>query len=259
MNATPIRALVSGASSGIGLAFSRRLAEHCSEIIVTGRDQARLEALVAELSARGLHASLIAADLGTTLGRAQLVETIRQRGPLRYLVNCAGFGTLGPFASQHPDSQEGMVRLHIDATLALSRAALAGMREAGGGYLVNVSSLAALAPMAGLAVYAATKSFLNTYSMALQQEVREQNIKVQCLCPGYTRTQFHRSDDFKGFDAAQVPEACWMDADDVARESLAALHSGDARVLVIPGEINRQWARQSLERQLAELTTPDAT
>ena len=113
--------------------------------------------------------------------------------------------------------------------------------------------------MADLAVYAATKSFLNTYSMALQQEVREQNIKVQCLCPGYTRTQFHRSDDFKGFDAAQVPDACWMDADDVARESLAALHSGDARVLVIPGEINRQWARQSLERQLAELTTPDAT
>lgn len=257
MNLLPIRALVSGASSGIGAAFSRRLAGFCSELIITGRDEPALQSLAAELSGRGVNTTLVAADLATTIGRAQLVETIRQRGPLRYLVNCAGFGTLGPFCDRHPDQQERMVRLHIDATLALSRAALAGMSEQGGGYLVNVSSLAALAPMGGLAVYGATKSFLTTYSLALQQEVRDRNIKVQCLLPGYTRTRFHLSADFLGFDAARVPDAYWMEADDVARESIEALHSADERVLCVPGKVNRELARRAVERLLAELPPAD--
>ena len=247
MHEPPVRVLISGASSGIGREFALQLAEHCDEIIVSGRRRDALESLVAQLDKRGVNASMVVADLTTTIGIAQLVETIRQRGPLRYLINSAGFSTLGPFTTREPASQEDMVQLHIQATLALSRAALAGMQEPVGGYLVNVSSLAALAPMGNLAVYAGTKAFLNNFSIALQQEVIEQHIKVQCLCPGYTRTKFHQTAELQAFDADQVPEEYWMNADQVVGESLAALHSDDESVLVIPGEVNRRLASRILE------------
>src|SRR5690625_6175414 len=103
-----------------------------------------------------------------------------------------------------------MVRVHVDATLALTRAVLPGMREQGGGAIVNVSSIVALSLYTGSAVYGGSTAFLNDFSEALQQEEADHGIRVECLCAGYTRTDVRKRGAFRGFDAVQVLEAWWM-------------------------------------------------
>ncbi len=119
------------------------------------------------------------------------MEAIRQQGPVDYLVNNAGFGTFGHFDQLSIESQRSMVSLHIDASITLCRAAIPFMRELGGGTIINVSSLGTFVPGKGMAVYGATKAFLNYYSQALQAELAGTGIEVQALCPGFTRTEFH--------------------------------------------------------------------
>jgi hypothetical protein len=246
----PRKALVTGASSGLGAEFSHQLARHCEEIILTGRQREPLEELASALEQENVKCRILVEDLSTTIGIAQLVETIRQQGPLDYLVNNAGFTTIGPYSEQHPASQEAMVSLHINAPMQLTLAALGGMTAQGHGCIINVSSLAALAPFGGLAVYSGTKSFLNSFSLALQQEVQSQGIKIQCLCPGYTRTGFHTTRYFADFDAATIPEKHWMDADAVVTASLAALQQDDSQVIIVPGANNRAMAGTALQQQL---------
>ena len=250
MTANPRRALITGASSGIGQEFAHQLSTHCDEIIVTGRRQERLHQLVGTLRSQGIKADALPADLNSTIGIAKLVETIRQRGPLRYLVNNAGFSTLGPFTEQQPASQEAMIGVHIQATMQLTLAALAGMQQTGCGYVINVSSLVSLAPFGGLAVYGGTKAFINNFSAALQQEVAAQHIKIQCLCPGYTRTEFHEHAAFDQFDSHSVPDELWLDPDQVVRESLTALHGASEQVMVVPGAKNQAITRKILQKQL---------
>lgn len=249
-SSTPRKALVTGASSGLGTEYCRQLAGQCDEMIITGRQPEPLQALATELEAKGVETHVVVADLASTIGIAQLVETIRQKGPLLYLVNNAGFSTLGPYLEQDPASQEAMVTLHINATMQLTLAALGGMRAQKQGFIVNVSSLVALAPFPNLAVYCGTKAFLNNYSAALQQEVTELGVKVQCLCPGYIRTNFHTTDYFEGFDASVVPDEYWMEAEDVVTASLANLSRSDSPVIVVPGEGNRAMADSILQAQL---------
>jgi len=178
-------------------------------------------------------------------GVAAVVEHIRQRGPVDLLVNNAGFSTLGLFHKSDLDSELAMVRLHQDATLALTRAVLPAMVEAGHGAVINVSSLAACATLPGVATYAGTKAFLANFSLALQAEVAASGVRVQCLCPGYTRTEIHSRESFAGFDASRIPDALWMESDEVVAASLDALAT--EQVLVVPGEQNRKLAREALE------------
>lgn len=255
MTDKPRKALVTGASSGLGAEFCRQLASQCDEIILTGRQAQPLAALAEELEQQAIETRVVVADLATTTGIAQLVETIRQQGPLEYLVNNAGFTTVGPYIEQHPASQEAMVNLHINATMQLTLAALGGMNEQQHGYIINVSSLASLAPFANVAVYAGTKSFLNSFSQALQQEVQARDIKIQSLCPGYIRTAFHRTEYFDDFDSASVPDEYWMQADEVVSDSLAALQRQDHSVIVVPGANNRALARSALEQQMQQVAS----
>ena len=250
MTQAPRKALITGASSGIGAEFARQLAAHCEQIIITGRRQARLELLAEELLQNGQQCRIVVADLTTTVGVAELVETIRQQGPLDYLVNNAGFSALGPYLAQHPASQQAMVSLHINATMQLTLAALGGMCGRGTGRIINVSSLAAFAPAGTLAVYSGTKAFLNNFSEALQQEVESEGIKIQCLCPGYTRTEFQKTEHFAGFDPASIPDEYWMTAPDLVSQSLTAIHAEHSPVVLVVGDINRALARKALQRQL---------
>jgi len=125
------------------------------------------------------------------------------------------------------------------------------MRERGGGYIINVSSLASFLPGKRLAVYGGSKAFLNNYSLALQQELADSGVFVQCLCPGYTQTEFHTTPGLEGFDKGRVPEELWMSASAVVGCSLDAL--GDGRVLLVPGEVNLAMARNGLQQQLDAL------
>ena len=238
-------ALVTGASSGIGAEFCRQLADRCDRIIATGRREDRLAQLTDELKDR-CEVVTVAADLATLEGRARVIETLRQRGPVDYLVNNAGFSTLGKFAGLELDAQQDMVRVHVDATLALCRAAIPYMAASGGGYIINVSSVAAFVPFAKAAVYGATKAFLNYFSEALQAEVAGSGIKVQSLCPGFTRSEFHARDAMTEFDTGRVAAEQWMEAPQVVSASLAALEN--EAVIVVPGEVNRATVRGALEK-----------
>jgi hypothetical protein len=191
------------------------------------------------------------ADLNSIEGVARTMEAIRQQGPVNYLVNNAGFGALGTFDTLPVESQRSMVGLHIDASITLCRAAIPYMREMGGGTIINVSSLGAFVVGEGMAVYGASKVFLNYYSQALQAELAGSGIEVQALCPGFTRTEFHDAMASEDFDPKRIPEQMWMTARDVVAASLEALGSG--KVLVVPGEHNRNVARMGLQQQLDSL------
>ncbi len=250
MEAVRCTALVTGASAGLGAEFCRQLAGRCDRIIAVARRGERLRELAGELEGR-VEVHPVEADLGSLEGVARTLEALRQQGPVDYLVNNAGFSTFGQFADLGIDDQRAMVSLHADATISLCRAAVPFMRERGRGWIINVSSLGAFLPGRGLAVYGATKAFLNYFSQALQQELDGSGIEVQALCPGYIRTEFHDRMLQRGFDPARIPSAMWCEAPEVVAASLAALGSG--RVVVVPGEAFRELARTALQQQLAAL------
>ncbi|MEP1472758.1 MAG: SDR family NAD(P)-dependent oxidoreductase [Halieaceae bacterium] len=240
-------ALVTGASSGLGAEFCRQLAQRCEVIIAVARREDRLREIASELKGEA-EVHVVVADLATVEGVTRTVEALRQKGPVDILVNNAGFGTFGAMVDGELSQQLNMIRLHVDATVELSNAAIPFMQALGGGHIVNVASVAALLPMKDTVVYGASKAFVASFSRSLQEEVRAAGIQVQCLCPGFTRTEMHASEGFGNFDIARTPEAMWMESDAVVAASLAALD--EDRVLVIPGEVNQGIVRTALENQL---------
>lgn len=238
------RALITGATAGIGEAYLKQLAQHCDHVLIVARREDRLLALAEQYGAH-CEVQVIRSDLATLEGQARVVEAIRQSEPLDLLVNNAGFSTLGQFVSSDLDKEIEMLRLHQEATLALCRAALPAMCERGQGMIVNVASIGGFAPMPGVAVYGASKAFLVSFSRSLAAEVGPRGVRIQCLCPGYTRTEIHSRDTFKGFDTARVPDELWMDADSVVTESLDAL--GSDRWLVVTGEHNQDLVGAAID------------
>jgi short-subunit dehydrogenase len=243
-------ALVTGASAGLGAEYCRQLAERCDVIIAVGRREQALTALAEEL-AGSTEVHTLAVDLTTIEGLTRTIEMLRQQGPVDYLVNNAGFSTLGNFDEQELAPQQKMVSLHVDASMALCRAAIPFMRERGRGWIINLSSVVAFIPIASAVIYGSSKVFLNYFSESLQLEVKDSGIVVQCLCPGYTRTEFHGRDAMQDFDTALVPDAMWMESAEVVRESLDKL--GQGGVILVPGEANREMAIKAMRAQLAAL------
>jgi len=251
MSEHKITALVTGASAGIGAEFCRQLAGPCDVIIATGRRASALDALAEELRPT-CEVHTLVADLATLEGRVRVIECLRQKGPPDYLVNNAGLGVMGLFDEVELDEQLDMLRVHIDATLALCRAAIPFMKERGSGAIINVSSLSAFDPAPRAPLYSASKVFLNNFSESIQIELKKSGVRVQALCPGFTVTEFHDRETMANFDRNWVPPDDWMSAEAVVRESLAAL-DGDA-VVVVPGEANRETARAGLTRSLEQLS-----
>lgn len=245
-------ALVTGASAGIGEAFCRQLAPRCEKVIAVARRAGRLEALAAELAGDTELIPLVA-DLTTVEGVTRVLEALRQQGPVDTLVNNAGFSTFGPFADSGIDRELEQLRLHLDATLELTHAALPFMREAGGGRIINLGSVGALINMPSTAVYGAAKAFLLQFSQSLQAEVEEDGIAVQCLCPGLTHTEIHGQPDMAGFDKSRLPEALWMQPAEVVAASLAALEQPGAPVVVVPGAVNREMLGGAVEALAASI------
>lgn len=250
MSGTKYTALVTGASAGIGDAFCRELAARCDVIIAVARREERLLQLRSELAGQ-VEVHAIAADLTTVEGVARSIEALRQLGPVDLLVNNAGMGVFGAFADAALEPQLATTRLHIDACLALTRAALPFMRERGSGAIINVASVGAFFHMKDTAVYGASKAFLQSFSESLQLEVASSGIRVQCLCPGMTRTEIHDTPLFEGFDKTRVPAELWMEPAEVVRQSLAALE--EERVTVITGEQNVAMVSASVQATLDSL------
>ncbi len=228
-------ALVTGASAGIGLAFAERLARDQYDLTLVARSRERLEDIAKRLrDERGVAVEVLAADLAAPSELRRVEERIAADPTLDLLVNNAGFGTQGRFAELDVDREEQEVRLNVLAVLRLARAALPHMVQRGRGEIVNVSSMAGFYPGPFLATYGATKAFVTSFTESLSEELRETGVRVQALCPGFTRTEFQER---ANIDTSQIPGFAWMSAEDVVEASLSGLAKGD--VVVVPGGLNR--------------------
>jgi uncharacterized protein len=186
-------ALITGASAGIGLEFAKRLAERGYDVILSARRRDRLDELAARLRAEhgGIRVEVIVADLQDVDAPAAIVaETARLGMDVDLLVNNAGFGTHGRFETLPPEREQGEITVNVAALVALTHAFLPAMLERGRGGVINVASTAAFQPVPYMAVYAATKAFVRSFSEALHEEVHARGVRVIALCPGPTATEF---------------------------------------------------------------------
>jgi hypothetical protein len=232
--------LVTGASSGIGKVFAERFAKEGHDLVIVARRQAELEALAERLrSAHGRQVHVLAQDL-TEPGAAQRVfdETTRLGLSVTGLVNNAGFGAMGRFERQDPPQIDRMLTLNISVLAALCRVYLPGMLEGRAGFILNVASTAAFQPVPFMTAYAATKSFVLSFSEALAEEVRDRGVKVVALCPGPTRTEFVA---VAGMDSDLSDKAPFMTAEAVVDAGMQALAGGE--VVKIAGFFNALAAR----------------
>ena len=235
-------ALITGASSGIGAAYARKLAAQGLDLVLVARREELLEELARALSAaHAVEVEILAADLTTEEGLAQVEACIEQGPALEFFVHSAGFGTRGHFADVQSKKLADMVRLHDLAAVRLLRAAIPAMREQGRGKLILISSLAAFYTTAEYTLYSASKAFLNMLARGLEVELSPSGIRVQAVCPGLVRTGFMETEEFKGFNYDRVPALAWMEAGEVVNEAMASLDS-DGPLLFVPGRFNRAFA-----------------
>jgi short-subunit dehydrogenase len=233
------RALITGASSGIGLSFAHVLASHDYDLILTARRGDRLNALARELSDRHrVHADVIVEDLAQPSSVERLASQLAQRRlAVDFLVNNAGYGVPGSYARTTWTAQRDFLQVMVVAVSELTHRLVPSMIERGWGRVINVASLAGLLPgVAGHTLYAASKAFVISFSEALALETRAFGVHVSASCPGFTLSEFH---DVTGTRAqvSQMPRFLWSMADDVARGSYAAVMAG--KPVYVPGRLNQ--------------------
>ncbi len=234
----PARALVTGASSGIGEAYARRLAAEGLDVVLVARRADRLDALAGSLrAAHGVDVEVLVADLATDVGVATVVDRLSgDVSPVGLLVNNAGFGTTGRLAQLDPVREQEEIALNVGALVRLTQAVLPAMSARGSGAIVNVASIAGLTPVPGNATYSSTKAFVVAFTRSLAEEVRGTGVRVQVLCPGMTRTEFQATADV---DTTTLPGFVWQEADEVVDASWRALHRRHPPVTVVPGGFNK--------------------
>jgi uncharacterized protein len=221
-------ALVTGPTAGIGRSFAHQLAEQGYDLVLVARDKARLEAEAAELrSAYGVSVEVLPADLVDRAELATVEARLADRDrPVDLLVNNAGFGLKKRFLDNTVDEEQAMLDVLVVAVMRLSHAALGVMSERGSGGIINVSSVAAFLPRGS---YSAAKAYVNSFSEWAAREYAERGVTVTCLCPGFTRTEFHeRMDVHRG----SAPDFMWLDADELVRTALKDFAKG--KVFSIP-------------------------
>jgi short-subunit dehydrogenase len=237
-------AWVTGASVGLGAAFARRLARDGYDLRLVARNRRQLEQLADELhDAHGVRAEAVPADLTDAAALREVERALAHDAHLDLLVNNAGFGTIGAFATLDADREEDEIRLNVVALARLTRAALPGLVRRGHGGVINVSSMAALQPAPYNATYGATKAFVNSFTEALHEELRGTGVRVMALCPGFTRTEFQER---AGIDTSGIPALAWMSAEEVVDAALSGFARG--QVVLVPGFSN--WAMSGVTAAL---------
>lgn len=233
-------ALITGASSGIGAVYARSLSAQGFETILVARRKERLNDLAKELEQESSNkATVLVADLSKLEDIKTVAEKLKGFNEIDVLINNAGFGSRGYFENLPLDAINDMLFVHNFAPVHFSRSVLPGMIKRNRGVIINVSSMAAFTLRPQSVMYNSTKSFLNKFSEVLQIELHDTDIKVQSLCPGYTRTEIFNGKYLKDFDTSSIPEDVWMSADEVVELSLQALQSEE--VVFIPGEANQKF------------------
>lgn len=233
------RALVTGASAGIGAAFARALAAQGRDLVLTARRAERLQALADELGREhGVIVTVAPADLADPAAPAAMLDQLRSHGlDIDILINNAGYGVPGTFDSQTWETHKDFIQVLMTAPTELAHRLLPDMRQRSYGRIINVASLAGHMPgSSGHTLYAAAKAYQIKFSQSLALENREHGIKVCALCPGFTYSEFHDVTGAREL-VSKMPRWMWMDAERVVREGLAAVER--SRAVYTPGRINR--------------------
>jgi uncharacterized protein len=233
---TPPRALITGASSGIGAAFARVLRRRGRRLIVVSRRASRLEALAQELGGKEF-VQVITLDLAVPGAGTELkTQVVSQLGlTVDLLVNNAGVGFHGKFAESSPSALVGMIDLNTRALVEITRAFLPPMLERRSGAVINVASMSSFQPVPYLGVYAASKAFVLSFTESLAVELKSTGVRVQALCPGNVPTEFQ---ELAGTSNVPYSSSPTTSPNQVAEISLEALDRGK-RVVVIPSRRDR--------------------
>jgi short-subunit dehydrogenase len=255
------RSCITGASAGIGMVFAERLAAAGHDLLLVARRRDRLEALAERLRRdTGSGVEVIVADLTDGGALAKLDARLAEDDALSLLVNNAGFGGYGSFASLDPNTLDELIDIHVRAVARLTRAVVPGMIRRGAGGIINVASLLALSgtlppdPLPLRATYAAAKSFMLTFTQALAGELKGTGVRVQVCLPGRVDTEFH---ELQGIDTSKLPPM--MSPEDIVTGALAGLAQGE--VVCVPaladtGLLDRLKDAQLAVFRAAVLPTP---
>lgn len=257
---SPLYSLITGASSGIGECFARALAAKGKNVVLVARSEDKLKSLAGELRSRhSILAEPLCMDLSEPGSGTRLAQTMGQRGfGIDLLINNAGFGARGEFWALPLDKQSAMIRLQVETLLELTFLLLPEMIGGRRGGVINVSSMTGFQPIPYATAYSATKAFMNSFSMALREELKPFNVAVVTLCPGGTRTNFvnigarHGRHRFPG--GPQPPE-------EVVDAALRRLDRGGG--LVVPRFVNkasifsqRFFPRSAFAKLLGKMSRP---
>ncbi|GGY92738.1 SDR family NAD(P)-dependent oxidoreductase [Streptomyces poonensis] len=215
-------ALITGSTSGIGAAFARRLAADGHSLVLVARDTKRLRDQATELHDRhGIEAEVLSADLATDDGIEAVERRLADRkSPVDLLINNAGFGNKGRYLEVSMADELTMLKVHCEAVLRLTSAAVEGMRERGRGGVVNVASVAAFVPRG---TYGASKAWVVQFTQGAARDLAGSGVRLMALAPGFVRTEFHQR---AGMGTDNIPNWMWLDADKVVTEALHDLARG---------------------------------
>jgi short-subunit dehydrogenase len=228
---SPGTACITGASSGIGEAFARRLASAGYSLLLHGRREELLTALCDNFRRQfGIRAEYLLAELSHPDELRAFEDRLKRTPDLSMLVNNAGYATIRQFSEEEIDGQEALIHTHVTATVRLTHAALSGMLVRGAGTIVNVSSVAGFLNSPGSVTYCATKAYLISFTESLHLEVGGRGLRLQALCPRFTRSDFHSR---LGYDTSGDFFKRFMSAEEVVDISLHDLRRG--KIVSIPG------------------------
>lgn len=230
-------ALITGASSGIGAEFAKYHAEKGGDLIITARRADALDALKAEIEAEhDVTVTTVALDLGTDEGPQQLYDAVKGHD-IKILINNAGFGGHGAFVDRDLSSDLGMIDLNVKSLVALTHMIAKDMVKNGGGKILNVSSTASYMPGPLQATYFATKAFVSSFSQALAEELKDKNVTVTALEPGYVATEFASTANLEGTGlvkggGATPRSVAKYGYDAMRRAELRAINDGTLRFML---------------------------
>lgn len=230
------RALVTGASSGIGAALARLLAAEGVDLVLTARRKDALDRVAAACTARGVRVDVIVADLGQPDAATTLWKTASAAGAIDIVINNAGFGYFRAFVDGDWARDAELLQLNIVSLVELSRRFVEARRDkTDRAYLVNIASIAAYQSTPNFAVYTSSKAFVRNFTEALHDEFKGTPLSVTCICPGGTHTEFHAAAGAGNY--GWLATRSMLSAEAVARITLAAMKRG--RRNVIPGFLNK--------------------
>lgn len=246
-------ALITGASTGIGAIYADRLAARGFDLTLVARNTEKLQALASSISDKtGRAVDVLAADLGNPIDLARVEKTLREDASITMLVNNAGIGTHTTLLDSDVERMEAMVRLNVTALMRLTYAAVPGFVTRGGGTIINIASIVAVAPELLNGVYSGTKAFVQAFTTSLNHELADKGIRAQAVLPGATRTDFWA---LGGLPVEHLASEIVMQADDMVDAALAGLDQGETTTIPALRDVELwqtfEAARRALGPQLS--------